>query len=78
MIERKDVRIQVFITPSQDDKLTDLAQIMGMSKNEIIRYAIGSLSAGYETGVRMLREQVSKEGFEDESSSVSQGKKSSN
>ena len=57
-IEKKDVRLQVFITPSMDDKLEDLAEIMGMNKNELVRYGIAQLCAGYETSVRLLRDEV--------------------
>lgn len=59
-LEKRDVRLQVFITPKMDDKLDDIADIMGMSKNELVRYAIAQLCAGYETSIRLIKDEVAK------------------
>ena len=67
-MEKRDVRLQVFITPSMDDKVTDLADMMGMSKNELVRYAIAQLCAGYETGVRLIRDEINKGRLEEKES----------
>lgn len=57
-IEKKDIRLQVFVTPSMDDKLDDIAEMMGMHKNELVRYAIAQMVLGYETGVKLIKEEM--------------------
>lgn len=56
--DKRDVRLQIFVTAEMDDKITDIADIMGMTKNEICRYAIGQLVLGYETGVSILKQKA--------------------
>ena len=58
---KKDVRLQVFVTSGVDDKLTDMAEIMGLSKNEVVRVAIAQYMAAYENTVRMITKEVNKE-----------------
>ena len=60
--QKRDVRLQIFITEQQDSKLTDLADIMGMTKNELARYAIANLSVGYSMAVDVLKEKLESEG----------------
>lgn len=58
---KKDVRLQVFITEEMDDNLSDLSQLMGMRKNELVRYAIAQLVMGYNLGIRELKSRVDEE-----------------
>lgn len=57
-MEKRDVKLQVFITPSMDDKLDDISSVMGMTKNEMVRYAIGQLCAGYDASIKIMHERV--------------------
>jgi len=59
--QNRDIRLQIFITQSMDDKIIDIAEIMGMSKNELVRMAIGQLALGYKTTVDILKENAEKE-----------------
>ena len=47
--DRRDVRLQIFVTPGMDDKILDIAELMGMNKNEVCRMAIGQLALSYQT-----------------------------
>lgn len=58
---KKDVRLQVFVTEEMDDRLTDLADLMGMRKNELVRYAIGNLVMGYNLGVQEMKTRLDEE-----------------
>lgn len=58
---KKDVRLQVFVTDSMDDKLSDLAKIMGMRKNEVVRVAIATYLAGFDQSISILRDYASKQ-----------------
>lgn len=60
-MEKRDVRLQVFVTPDMDDRLTDISDIMGMSKNEMVRYAIGTMCASWSAGVKIATEKFDKE-----------------
>lgn len=60
-LERRDVRLQVFVTPRIDDKIMDLAEIMGLNKNDIVRMAIAQYMASYDATVKMIGEQIQKE-----------------
>ena len=64
----KSVKMQVYITEKMDNSLDGLCELMGMGKNELIRYAIGNMVAGYNTGISMVKEQAEKamaKGLED-------------
>lgn len=58
---KKDIRLQVFVTESMDDDLNDLAELMGMRKNDIVRVAIANYIMGYKTSVNMVRDYVNQE-----------------
>lgn len=60
-LEKRDIRLQIFITQSMDDKLEDIAELMGMSKNELCRMAIGQLALGYNTTVDILKNSAKEE-----------------
>ena len=34
--QKKDIRLQVFVSAHMDDKITDIADIMGITKNEFV------------------------------------------
>ena len=42
MSRSRMIRLQAFVTPEVDDRLDDLAEVMGMHKNEIVRVAIAN------------------------------------
>jgi len=53
--KKKDVRLQVFLTDSMDDKLGELSELMGMRKNEVVRVAIASYIASWNQCVGKLK-----------------------
>lgn len=60
-LEKRDVRLQIFVTPVMDDKITDIAELMGMNKNEVVRMAIGQLVLGYDASIDLLKKSVNTE-----------------
>lgn len=58
---KRDVRLQVFVTASVDDKISDMAEIMGINKNDVVRMAIAQYIASYETTVQMIKNEVQEE-----------------
>lgn len=56
MAEKRDVRLQIFVTSEIDDKLETYSSVMGLSKNELVRYAISQLLLGYEESVKIVKE----------------------
>lgn len=60
MAEKKDVKLQVFVTASMDDKLDDMSQLMGMSKNELVRFAIATLVGGWNKSVEIASHEFIK------------------
>lgn len=55
---KKDVRLQVFVTEQMDDTLMDLAELMGMHKNDVVRVAIAQYVASWNQSVKMVKEYV--------------------
>ena len=49
------VRLQAFVTPEVDDRLDDLAEVMGMHKNEIVRVAIANYLFGMQESVKIVK-----------------------
>jgi predicted transcriptional regulator len=62
----KMVRLQAFVTPEVDDRLDDLAEVMGMHKNEIIRVAIANYLFGMQESVNIVRDMAEKDMFKAE------------
>lgn len=60
-MEKRDVRLQIFITPDMDDKLCDIAELMGITKNELVRYSIGTLCASWKTGIDLASKEVNRQ-----------------
>lgn len=56
MADKRDVRLQIFVTSEIDDKLEMYSGVMGLSKNELVRYAISQLLLGYEESIKMVKE----------------------
>ena len=57
---KKDIRYQVFVTSTMDDKVTQIAQVMGLSKMELIRYFIAQGCLAYESGMKMIQDNADK------------------
>ena len=57
----KMVRLQAFVTPEVDDRLDDLAEVMGMHKNEIVRVAIANYLFGMSESVNIVRDMAKKD-----------------
>ena len=57
---KNNIRQQVYISERMDDELDNLCELMGLTKNELIRYAISNLILGYSKSVELVREEVEK------------------
>ena len=55
MSRSRMIRLQVFVTPDVDDRLDDLAEVMGMHKNEIVRVAIANYLFGMQESVNIVK-----------------------
>ena len=63
--KKRNVRMQIVISESIDDKLDDLSEIMGMHKNEIVRVAIANYLFGMSESVGIVRDIAEKQMQED-------------
>lgn len=57
----KDVRLQVYVTSSMDDQIEDVAEIMGLTKSDFIRYALSNAINAQNQSLQILREIAQKE-----------------
>ena len=55
------VRLTLFVTEEMDDQLDDIAKIMNISKNEFIRFQLGTALLGVDKAVGVMREKVNEE-----------------
>lgn len=53
------VRLTLFVTEEMDNQLDDIASIMNISKNEFIRFQLGTALLGVDKAVSVLREKAS-------------------
>lgn len=58
---KRDIRLQVFVTESMDDKLSDVAELMGMHKNEVVRMAIAMFCGSWNTSIDLVKDYVGKQ-----------------
>lgn len=56
--QKKDVRLQVFVSAQMDDKITDIADVMGITKNEFVRYCIANGVLGFEQSYKLMNENL--------------------
>ena len=61
MSRSRMIRLQAFVTPEVDDRLDDLAEVMGMHKNEIVRVAIANYLFGMSESVNIVRDMAKKD-----------------
>lgn len=52
------VRIPLYVTPEMDDQLEDIAKIMNISKNEFIRFQLGTALLGVDKAVQVLKDKA--------------------
>lgn len=57
---KKDVKIQLYITATMDDKLQLAADALGLSKLDVIRYFIAQGCLGLDEGIKIVRENADK------------------
>lgn len=57
---KKDVKIQLYITSKMDDKLQFACDSLGLSKSEMIRYFIAQGCMGFDESIKMLRDNTDK------------------
>lgn len=55
MENKRDIRIQLFVTEEMDDKLDFLAESMGLRKNELIRMAIANYLGQWNQGIELAK-----------------------
>ena len=53
---KKDVRLQVYVTSNMDDQIDDIAEIMGLTKLDFIRYALSNAINAQNQTLQVLRD----------------------
>ena len=61
MASRYPVRIQLFVTESMDDQLDDMADVMQITKPELIRYILGQALIGQKAVIDAVKEKVDRD-----------------
>ena len=56
--QKKDIRLQVFVSAQMDDKITDIADVMGITKNGFVRYCIANGVLGFEQTYKLMNENL--------------------
>lgn len=59
--QKYPVRIQLNVSEEMDDSLDDMAELMGITKTEYIRFIIGQSLMGQKQAREMLREKLASE-----------------
>lgn len=57
----KDVRLQIYVTSTMDDQIDDIANLMGLTKADFIRYALANAINAQNQTIEILRELAQKE-----------------
>lgn len=50
---KKDIRIQLFITEKMDDRIADISELMGISKQDFCRTAIAHYLMSINTSINL-------------------------
>ena len=58
---RKDVRYTVFVTSNMDNDISNMAELMGLSKMDYIRMCLAQSILGYKTGIEAIKTQYLKD-----------------
>lgn len=54
----QDIRLQVFITPEINERVSELARTMGLKKNEVVRTAIATYVAQWYKSVEIVGDMM--------------------
>ena len=57
---KKDVKIQLYITSRMDDKLDLIVDTMGLSKSEVIRNFIAQGCMAFDQSISLIRDNADK------------------
>lgn len=57
---KKDVKIQLYITTKMDDKLDLIVDTMGLSKSEVIRSFIAQGCMAFDQSISLIRDNADK------------------
>lgn len=63
--QKYPIRIQLNVSEEMDDNLSDMADLMGITKTEYIRFIVGQALMGQKQAVEMMRDEVMKQGQEE-------------
>lgn len=55
---RKDVRLVVMITPKMDDDLEMMAEVQGLCKSDVVRFAVSQYVSNYKMAVQFAKEKI--------------------
>lgn len=56
--QKYPIRIQLNVSEEMDDNLSDMADLMGITKTEYIRFIVGQSLMGQKQAVDVLREKL--------------------
>lgn len=57
---KKDIKYQLYVTSKMDDKVQFIAESMGLSKSEVIRYFIAQGCMGFDQSISLIRDNADK------------------
>lgn len=60
--QKYPIRIQLNVSEEMDDNLSDMAELMGITKTEYIRFIVGQALMGQKQAIEMMRNEVLKHG----------------
>ena len=63
--QKYPIRIQLNVSEEMDDNLSDMADLMGITKTEYIRFIVGQSLMGQKKALEMMRDEVKKQGQEE-------------
>lgn len=56
---RKDIRLVVMITPKMDDDLEMMAELQGLCKSDVVRFAVSQYVSNYKMAVQFAKDKIS-------------------
>lgn len=59
--QKYPIRLQLNVSEELDNNLSDMAELMGITKSEYIRFIVGQSLMGQKQAVEMMRDEVMKQ-----------------
>ena len=60
MARSKETRLQIYVTEKMNDDITEMSELMGISKTEFVRMCVANAVYGYRRSVDIAKAEVAK------------------